>query len=125
MSDRESIVADAERWLDGYRRAWASNDADDIRAVFTEDAVYRYEPWSEPLRDQDAIVASWLARKDDPGTWTFEGRVIGVDGRFAFIQGETRYASGTDYANLWVVSLAPDGRADSFTEWWMDRSKAS
>ena len=125
MSDRESIVADAERWLDGYRRAWASNDAGDIRAVFTEDAESRYEPWTEPLRGQDAIVASWLERQDEPDSWTFEGRVIGVDGPRAFIEGETRYTSGRNYSNLWVVTLADDGRAASFTEWWMDQAKAS
>ena len=125
MSDRESIIADAQRWLDGYRRAWASNDADDIRAIFTDGVEYRYEPWVEPLRGQDAIVASWLDRQDEPGSWSFEGRVVGVDGRLAFIQGETTYTSGRRYSNLWVVTLADDGRADSFTEWWMDRSKAS
>ncbi|MFF2485943.1 YybH family protein [Microbacterium sp. NPDC058062] len=125
MSDRESIIADAQRWLDGYRRAWASNDADDIRAIFTDGAEYRYEPWVEPLRGQDAIVASWLDRQDEPGSWSFEGRVVGVDGRLAFIQGETEYTSGRRYSNLWVVTLADDGRAESFTEWWMDRSKAS
>ena len=125
MSDRESIVAEAERWLDGYRRAWASNDAADIRDIFTDDAEYRYEPWTEPLRGQDAILASWLERHDEPDTWTFDGRVVGVDGRQAFVQGETRYTSGTTYSNLWVVTLADDGRAASFTEWWMDQSKAS
>ena len=28
-------------WVDSYRRAWESNDPADIRAVFTEDALYR------------------------------------------------------------------------------------
>ncbi len=125
MSDRESTVADAERWLDGYRRAWTSNDPDDIRAVFTGDAEYRNDPWTEPVRGHEAIVASWLERADEPGTWTFEGRVIGADGRLAFIEGETRYTSGTTYSNLWVVSLADDGRATRFTEWWMDQKNPS
>jgi hypothetical protein len=125
MSDRESTAADAERWLDAYRRAWTSNDPDDIRAAFTDDAEYRTEPFRAPISGHDAIVASWLERQDEPGTWQFDARVVGVDGRRVFIQGETRYASGTTYSNLWDVTLADDARARSFTEWWMDHARPS
>ena len=125
MSDRESTAADAERWLDAYRRAWTSNDPADIRSAFTDDAEYLTEPFAAPIRGHDAIIASWLERRDEPGTWEFEARVIGVDARQVFIQGETRYTSGTVYSNLWVVMLADDGRAASFIEWWMDQSRSS
>ncbi|WP_106814888.1 nuclear transport factor 2 family protein [Microbacterium timonense] len=125
MSDRESTIADAERWLGAYRQAWTTNDPDDIRAVFTGDAEYRAEPWAAPIQGHEAIVASWLERRDEPGTWTFDARVIAADGRLVFIEGETRYTSGTTYSNLWVVALADDGRATAFTEWWMDRANPS
>ncbi len=124
MTEREKIIADAERWLDGYRRAWQSNDAADIRALFTDDAEYRTDPWRSPDRGHDAIVAGWLEQRDEPGTWTYEGRVIGVDGSLVFIEGETAYSSGATYSNLWAVRLA-DGRASSFTEWWMDQADPS
>ena len=35
MTDAQTV----ERWMIGYRTAWESNDPDDIRAIFTEDAV--------------------------------------------------------------------------------------
>lgn len=35
-------------WIDGYVRAWQSNAPADIRALFTEDALYYPEPCAEP-----------------------------------------------------------------------------
>lgn len=125
MSDRERTITDAERWLEGYLRAWQTNETDDIRAIFTDDAEYFTEPWVPPQRGLDTIVAAWLERRDEPGTWTFDGRVIAVDDRLVFIQGQTAYSAGTTYSNLWVVRLADDGRASSFTEWWMDHANPS
>ena len=125
MTERDQTLAAARAWLDGYLRAWASNDPDDIRAVFAPEAVYRYEPWTTVVTGQDAIVASWLDRRDEPGTYRFEGDVTAVDGRRAIVEGVTRYDSGTVYSNLWVIDLAEDGRAEAFTEWWMDQAHKS
>ncbi|MBN9607095.1 MAG: nuclear transport factor 2 family protein [Actinomycetales bacterium] len=121
MTTREQ----ARAWLDAYLRAWASNEPDDVRAVFAPEGEMRFEPWTEPVVGHDALVESWLGRRDEPGSWRFEGDVLAVDGDLAFIQGVTRYTNGTTYSNLWVVRLADDGRAASFTEWWMDQSHPS
>ena len=32
------------RWMQHYIAAWTSNDPEDIRALFTEDAVYATQP---------------------------------------------------------------------------------
>lgn len=115
MTDRTT----AQEFLTGYERAWASNEPDDIRAIFTPDAEYRTEPWSTPWRGHDEIVAGWLEAQDAPGDYTFEGDVAAVDGDTAFVEGITRYTNDRTYRNLWVVRLADDGRARSFTEWFM------
>src|SRR5687767_5642522 len=63
-----------QAWIDGYVRAWNSNDPADIRALFTQDAAYLSEPYSRPWRGQDEIVRQWLdrrtslARPSSPGT---------------------------------------------------------
>ncbi|MFB8146867.1 nuclear transport factor 2 family protein [Microbacterium sp. NPDC056003] len=126
MIERAEADAAARRWIARYVTAWNSNDEADIRGLFTDDARYRYEPWRPAIEGSDAIVASWLERRDEPGTFTFEGDVAGIDGRTFFYSGVTRYDSGTVYSNLWVVALA-DGleRAESFTEWWMDQAEKS
>ncbi|WP_348789639.1 nuclear transport factor 2 family protein [Leifsonia sp. NPDC080035] len=115
-------MADAiTTWIDRYRRAWESNDPDDIRALFTEDASYRTEPFAEPWDGHLEIVEGWLDAQDEPGAAEFEWRLAGRDGETYFVEGVTDYADGPTYSNLWVVVLAPDGRAQEFTEWWMDQ----
>jgi ketosteroid isomerase-like protein len=103
--------ATVERWVDGYVRAWSSNDPADIGALFTEEAEYRTAPWREPWSGREAIVAGWLARKDEPGGWSFEREVLAVAGDLAFVRGRTGYPDeGEAYSNLWAAE---------FTEWWM------
>jgi ketosteroid isomerase-like protein len=54
-------------WIDGYVRAWNSNDPADIRALFTQDAAYYTEPYGPPWEGRDEIVRQWLDRKDGGG----------------------------------------------------------
>ncbi|NUU06547.1 nuclear transport factor 2 family protein [Leifsonia sp. C5G2] len=115
-------MADAiTNWIDLYRRAWESNEPDDIRALFTEDASYRTEPFAEPWDGHEEIVEGWLDAQDDPGAATFEWRLLGQDGPVWFVEGVTDYRDGPIYSNLWIVRLADDGRAEEFTEWWMEQ----
>ena len=120
MTDREIVAG----WMAGYTRAWDSNAPADIRALFTPDAEYRYRPTDDPRVGPDAITASWLDDADGAGDHTFSWEVVAVDGAAAVVQGRTEYlageAAGRVYANLWVIRFADDGRATSFTEWWME-----
>lgn len=114
----------ATSWVESYRRAWETNDVADIRAVFTEDAIYRPRPAAEPWVGLPAIVAGWLEHQDAPGSTTFESSVVAVDGDVAVIRCVTGYPVGPKvgtYDNLWVVRLAGDGRAAEFTDWWIER----
>ncbi|TXK19803.1 nuclear transport factor 2 family protein [Homoserinibacter sp. GY 40078] len=115
MTQRDEVA----RWMAGYRTAWESNEPDEIRALFTPDAEYRYEPFGEPVVGVEAIVASWLESADKPGETEFSWELAGIDGDTAFIDGRTDYPEDRRYANLWVIVFAPDGRARSFTEWYM------
>lgn len=115
-----------ESWVAGYRRAWSSDDPGDIASLFTEDATYSPAPFSQGWHGRDAIVAEWIKRGDSGSPWSFDHEIIAVDGPVGVIRGLTTYAA-TDknpegvYSNVWVVNLAPDGRATSFSEWWMQR----
>ncbi len=115
MSDWDDVT----EWMDGYRKAWTTNDPADIRALFTETAEYRYHPWDEPRVGADSIVESWLESRDEPGDWTFEWQPVARNGETVVIEGRTAYRNGKTYRNLWVFSLGADGRASSFTEWYM------
>jgi ketosteroid isomerase-like protein len=113
---------DLEAWLEGYLGAWSSNDPQDIGALFTENALYYTAPFREPWRGRDAIAQEWIDRKDDPGTWDFDHRIIAIAGDVGFVQGQTRYKDGPSYSNLWVIRLGDEGRCSEYTEWWMEES---
>lgn len=112
----------AQRWLDGYIRAWQSKDPDDVRAIFTDDAEYWFRPDDpKPIRGVDAIVAMW-AEPESPDP-QHDLRVLIEDERLGIITGTIVYPGHESYANLWEVHLAPDGRAHRFVEWYMTPRK--
>jgi hypothetical protein len=109
-------------WIDKYRTAWESNDPDDIRALFTEDAEYRTEPYADPWRGHEEIVEGWVDAQDEPGETSFDWSPVVATAELGIAEAETVYFSrDVTYSNLWVVKFAPDGRAASFTEWWMEQ----
>lgn len=68
MDNRENAAAAAaaaENWIARYVRAWSTNDPDEIRSLFTEQAEYRDGPSTPPWVGRDAIVDAWLAQKDE------------------------------------------------------------
>ena len=120
MTSLDAVTA----WVHNYRRAWESNDAGDIGALFAEDGAYFTEPWAKPWLGRDQIVAQWLEHRDEPGVTTFEWHPLIVTEDLAIIEGETVYPDRR-YSNLWVLRLDNLGRARQFTEWWMDQSEKS
>jgi hypothetical protein len=108
-------------WVAGYVAAWESNDPEQIGALFSDDAVYLTAPDADPWRGRDAIVAGWLAHLDEPGTWSFDWKIIHEDEGFVVVQGRTEYPAEKDYVNLWIIRLDAERRATEFTEWYMPR----
>lgn len=59
--------ADVEHWIDRYRHAWSTDDAEDIAALFTEDATYSPFPWPRDKNfwmGRDAIIERWIGHGD-------------------------------------------------------------
>jgi hypothetical protein len=115
-------------WLDGYSRAWGTYDREEIGALFSEDAVYFYNPFDEPVRGRAAIVASWLEDRDDPGTYESSYRPLLVAGDRAVANGHSRYyaTDGTvveEFNNLFLLRFDDAGRCVEFREWYMRRPK--
>ena len=107
-----------QEWLDGYIRAWRSKDADDVRAIFTDDAEYWYRPNDdEPTRGIDAIIEEWV--EDEPSDPEFQLDVLIENDDLGIIKGHVNYPGHESYTNLWEVYFAPDGRAHRFVEWFV------
>src|SRR5436190_1618874 len=77
-------------WLNRYIAAWRSNDAEKIGALFSDDIVYSYRPFSDPVRGREAVVADWLRSPDEPGTWEADYHPVAVDADTCVAVGESR-----------------------------------
>jgi ketosteroid isomerase-like protein len=120
--DTQAVAA----WLDGYSHAWGTYDPDQIRALFSEDAVYWFEPYSDPARGREAIVAAWLEDRDEAGTYEGAYRPVLVAGDQAVARGYSRYfnTNGTvrdEYDNLFLLRFDADGRCAEYREWYMEK----
>jgi uncharacterized protein (TIGR02246 family) len=120
--DEEAVAA----WLDRYSQAWGTYDPDDIGALFSEDAVYFYNPFDEPVRGREAIVASWLEDPDEPSTYEGRYRPVLVAGDQAVARGYSRYfdtngAVADEYDNLFLLRFDAEGRCTEYREWYMQK----
>jgi ketosteroid isomerase-like protein len=108
-----------QRWLDDYVAAWRSYDEAAIRALFAEDVRYAYHPYDEPLEGADAVAASWLGDRDEPGSWEAAYAPALVLGDAAITKGETRYTDGKVFSNLFELEFDDAGRCTRFVEWFL------
>jgi hypothetical protein len=114
-------------WLARYEAAWRANDAGPIRALFTDDAAYRWHPWEageDLVRGADAIAAAWLAQPDDPQAWEMRLEPLAVDGDLGVARCQTVYHPTADtprqvFHNVFLIRLTDDGRCRDFTEFFM------
>jgi hypothetical protein len=115
-----------ERWLSSYVEAWASDDPATASALFSQDARYFTAPYRPPLVGSDQIATWWIGQGESRLRWTFEHEVLAETNGLYVVRGTTTYpdnvrANGRPevYHNLWLVTLADDGRAREFIEYWM------
>jgi hypothetical protein len=127
--------AAAQGWLDRYVAAWESYEPDAIADLFSEDVVYRYHPYDEPIVGRDAVVASWLGEgesddastRDEPGTYQASYSPVAVDGDAVVAAGTSTYLDSPGgsvdrvYENCYLMKFDGDGRCREFTEYYMKR----
>jgi len=54
-------ASDANEFLEKYKRAWETRDADLAASLFTRDARYKENPFGEPIIGREAIHDYWAA----------------------------------------------------------------
>lgn len=121
MINQDSVT----RWLQDYVNAWKTYNRPAIEALFSEQATYRYNPFDEPLRGRDAIVANWLENRDAPNSFMAEYKPVAVENHIAVANGRTIYYQPdaktikTQYDNIFVLRFDDEGRCIDFCEWFM------
>jgi uncharacterized protein (TIGR02246 family) len=115
-------INDYKEWIEGYIRAWNSNDPDEIGSLFAEDGRYFTGPFEEPWEGRQGIVEGWLKNQDEPGTFKFRYEIQAFSGNTGAMQGWTTYLNPLkEYSNLWVMKFNQQGECYEFTEWWKKR----
>lgn len=128
MTDLDAL----RHWLDNYEKAWRSNDAETIGALFTDDAVYRWHPWDTPedgAVGREAIEQAWLEEPDAPDAWRMTCEPLAVNSGLGVARCVTTYTATEDdpgnvYHNIFLVRLTDDGRCSEFTEYYMKEPTA-
>jgi len=116
---------DFENWVQGYLKAWKTNQRNDIEALFTEDAMYLTQAFRQPWRGREMIVEGWLSRAEWQGIWDFEYHWVAIEGNAGVLEGLTRYhTQGAAYNNIWVIVLNEEGRCREFREQWVQKPEA-
>lgn len=113
---------DFEHWIQGYIQAWTSNDAEEVAALFTEDAQYHGHPFRPPMEGRQTIVDEWLDTDDGP--WTFDYEWLAIEGDTGVLQGLTDYEEDGTFSNIFVIRLDGDGRCREFREWWIKKEES-
>jgi hypothetical protein len=118
MVDKQVV----RNWIEGYIKAWESNDPGQIGALFSDQALYYTGPFDEPWQGRDGIVAGWLKRKDAPGTYSFRYEVLSAGDDVGIVRGWTEYFDPKrEYSNIWLIRFDDQNRSKEFTEWWVQR----
>lgn len=121
--DRAGFAA----WLERYVDAWRLNDAVAIGDLFSSDVRYAYDPFDEAVVGRAAVVASWLADPDAPGSWQADYEILAIDGDVFVAHGRTRYLTDDrrevdrEFANIFVCRFDDEGRCRDYTEYYMRR----
>ncbi|WP_300591691.1 nuclear transport factor 2 family protein [Microbacterium sp.] len=84
-----------QQWLDDYRTAWETRDADAAAVLFTDDATYGEQPYEEPYRGREGVHAYWT-------------RVTATQSDVSFRTGRV-VTAGSNAAVEWWVTLRNDG----------------
>jgi limonene-1,2-epoxide hydrolase len=115
---------DVTRWLADYGAAWAQRDGRAAAALFTDDGIYDWGPFSR-LTGRDAIAARWDEATSDIRSARFTSELIGSDGDRRFVRWRTILDDQIELDGVFVLDFAPEGGCRHLQEWWLTREHAA
>jgi ketosteroid isomerase-like protein len=108
-------------WLARYRRAWIERDAAAASALFTEDAIYREQPFQAPFVGRAAIRDYWsTVTASQTGVELRYGRAVVDGGRLAVEWWANLQADGAPLtlAGEFLLQFADTGECRELREYW-------
>ncbi|HWG26517.1 nuclear transport factor 2 family protein [Actinospica sp.] len=105
-------------WVIGYVKAWRTNAAKDITALFTPTAEYHESPYATDWIGRANIAEGWQSRAAwQEGGWDFEWSTLMITGDTAAIRGIGTYKELGTFSNLWTVTFDKNGKCTMFRMW--------
>jgi uncharacterized protein (TIGR02246 family) len=112
-----------QSWIDSYGHAWESQDPQTFANLFTDNATYHTNPFSEPLSGRSAILDYWSNTIRSQEQIQFNYKVLAVTqdigiahwwASFVHIPSKTKVRLD----GIFVVSLNGENRCRDFKQWW-------
>lgn len=115
-----------DNWLMRYKHAWETRDPNAAVDIFTQDATYRVTPFREPEMHHGGIRAYWTGVTADQRNVRFQSDMLATNGDTGichwYCQFDLESSGGhLEIDGIFVFDLLPDGRCQTFQEWWHDR----
>ncbi|HVW18475.1 MAG TPA: nuclear transport factor 2 family protein [Solirubrobacteraceae bacterium] len=112
-----------DEWIAGYGRAWEERDADAAAALFTEDALYRDNPYGEAHVGHDGVRAYWagVTSTQDAVKVRFGEPIVAADERKAAVEFWVTMLNGgaeVSLTGILFLRFASDGRCEELREAW-------
>ena len=109
-------------WLERYRRAWVERNAEAAAALFTEDAIYREQPFEPPFTGRAAIRDYWArvtrTQRDVElryGQPVVEGARVAVEWWANFVND----GKPVTLAGEFLLSFTAQGECRELREYWL------
>jgi uncharacterized protein (TIGR02246 family) len=112
-----------QSWLELYGRAWENQDPQSFVNLFTDNASYHANPFSEPLSGRSAILNYWsdVARSQEQIQFNYKVLAVSQDSGVAHWWASFVHISSKTKVRLdgiFVVSLNDENRCRVLKQWW-------
>lgn len=108
-------------WLEGYREAWESRDADAAAALFTADSLYREQPYAEPFVGPQGVHEYWTRVTETQSEVRFRYGTPVVEGNRAAAEWWVTMLNGgaeVTLAGEFLLIFDDSGKCRELREYW-------
>jgi ketosteroid isomerase-like protein len=114
-------VETVQEWMAGYRKAWVDRDPEAAAALFTEDSLYREQPYEDAFKGSEGVRAYWAGVTETQADVQLDWGTPVIDGDRAAVEWWVRLTNGgtpVTLAGSMTLLFAADGRCRELREYW-------
>jgi ketosteroid isomerase-like protein len=110
-------------WLEGYKAAWETRDAERAVALFTADATYQDEAFTPPNQGAQGIRDYWTKVTAGQRDVKFQYQVLSVKGSTGIAHWSAQFAvadsaTAIQLDGVFLLEFDASGKCRSLREWW-------